>query len=108
MAGEEGLGRLLRDHDCVSLVAPTLGAPFRVCLEGGGDGVHGAGCLVLRRTTLLPAVSGYPHLTVPMGAVDGGGIGPVGLSFLGPPNSEAMLLRMGHAFEQQRLREQEK
>ena len=42
------------------------------------------------------AVAGYPHLTVPMGQVDGL---PVGLSFVGPAWSEASLLAYGYAFE---------
>ena len=45
----------------------------------------------------LAAVSGYPHLTVPMGAVHGL---PVGLSFIGPAWSEATLLGLGYAYEQ--------
>ncbi|WP_278247394.1 amidase family protein [Sphingomonas jatrophae] len=47
----------------------------------------------------LPAVSGYPHLTVPMGLVRGL---PVGLSFFGPSgrSGEARLLAAGYAFEQ--------
>jgi amidase len=44
----------------------------------------------------LAAVSGYPHLTVPMGAVRGL---PVGLSFIGPAWSEAQLLGLGYAYE---------
>ena len=45
----------------------------------------------------LPAVAGYPHLTVPAGFVSGL---PVGLSFIGPAWSEARLLTLGYAFEQ--------
>lgn len=45
----------------------------------------------------LPAVAGYPHLTVPMGLVEGL---PVGLSFMGTAWSEARLLSLGYAFEQ--------
>ena len=56
----------------------------------GGDHVHG-------RSSTLPAVSGYPHLTVPMGQVDGL---PVGISFVGPAWSEARLLALGYAYEQ--------
>ena len=43
------------------------------------------------------AMAGYPHLTVPMGAVQGL---PVGLSFVGTAWSEAQLLGLGYAFEQ--------
>jgi amidase len=45
----------------------------------------------------LPAVSGYPHLTVPMGAARGL---PVGLSFIGPAWSEAELIGCAYAYEQ--------
>jgi amidase len=44
----------------------------------------------------LPAIAGYPHLSVPMGAVNGL---PVGLSFIGPAWSEAELLGCGHVYE---------
>ena len=37
----------------------------------------------------LPAVAGYPHLTVPMGAVQGL---PIGISFIGPKWSDADVL----------------
>jgi amidase len=43
------------------------------------------------------AVAGYPHLTVPAGAVHGL---PVGLSFFGRAWSEPLLLKLGHAFEE--------
>jgi len=91
LAGPEGIDRLLADHDCVALIAPTTGRAFPIQLEGG-DKFEGA-------CTTLPAVSGYPHLTVPMGLADGL---PVGLSFIGPALSEASLLALGFAYEQAR------
>jgi amidase len=45
----------------------------------------------------LAAVAGYPHLSVPMGAVKQL---PVGLSFVGPAWSEALLLGLAYAYEQ--------
>jgi amidase len=45
----------------------------------------------------MPAVAGYPHLTVPMGELHGL---PLGLSFIGAPWSEDQLLAAGFAFEQ--------
>jgi amidase len=42
-------------------------------------------------------VAGYPHVTVPMGFVQGL---PVGLSFVGAAWSEPTLLRLAYAFEQ--------
>ncbi len=44
----------------------------------------------------LPATAGTPHLTVPMGVVQGL---PVGISFMGGAWSEAKLLALGAAFE---------
>ena len=43
------------------------------------------------------AMTGYPHLTVPMGQVLGL---PVGLSFVGPAYYEGLLLALGYAYEQ--------
>jgi amidase len=92
MAGPEGIDRMLAGNGVVALVAPTMGP---ACLidpvlkdqfVGGGTGQ-------------LAAVSGYPHLTVPMGEVSGL---PVGLSFIGPAWSESTLLSLGYAFEQTR------
>lgn len=45
----------------------------------------------------LPAVAGYPHLTVPMGL---SGELPVGLSFIGPQWHDHMVLKAGYAYEQ--------
>lgn len=93
LAGREGIDRLLAEYQCEALIAPTTGRAFPVNLEEG-DAFQGA-------CTTLPAVSGYPHLTVPMGMADGL---PVGLSFMGSQFSEAHLLAMGFAFEQTRIK----
>ena len=58
-----------------------------------GDQISGGGA------GSLAAVSGYPHLTVPMGLVKGL---PVGLSFIGPKWGDARILSLGFAFEQAR------
>lgn len=52
---------------------------------------------VIASVSQLPAVAGYPHLTVPMGAIDGL---PVGLSFIGAQWSDAAVLSAGYAYEQ--------
>ncbi|PTQ13622.1 amidase [Sphingomonas oleivorans] len=87
----EGLDRLLADNKVVALIGPTATPAFPIDSVNGdrSGGSGGAGSLA--------AVSGYPHLTVPMGAVRGL---PVGLSFIGPAWSEATLLALGHAYEQ--------
>ena len=45
----------------------------------------------------MPAVAGYPHVTVPAGFVFGL---PVGVSFMGTAWSEPTLIRLAYAFEQ--------
>ena len=93
LAGPEGIDRMLTEHDCDALIAPTTGKAFPVSLEEG-DSYEGS-------CTRLPAVSGYPHLTVPMGLADGL---PVGLSFMGPAFAEARLLALGFGYEQARMK----
>ena len=47
--------------------------------------------------TAPAAISGYPHITVPAGSIYGL---PVGLSFMGRPFSEPLLLNIAYSFEQ--------
>ncbi|CAN5863674.1 hypothetical protein BH11PSE1_BH11PSE1_24690 [soil metagenome] len=89
LAGPEGIDKLLKDAKVEVLVAQS-GGPTSVV-----DRVNGSKWL--GSASSLPAVAGYPHLTVPMGYVSGL---PVGLSFIGTAWSEARLLSLGYAFEQ--------
>ncbi len=83
------LDRMLTEAKVVAIVAPSGGPPSIVDPVNGGR--------FFGSPSTLPAVSGYPHLTVPMGLA--GGL-PVGVSFLGPAWSEAKLLGLGYAYEQ--------
>jgi amidase len=85
----DGIDKLLADNKVVALVAPTSGPAWAVDLVNGDRSVGSS--------SSLPAIAGYPHLTVPMGQV--GGL-PVGLSFMGAKGSDAKLLSLGYAFEQ--------
>jgi amidase len=89
LAGADGIDKMLADDRLDALVAPTAGPAWVVDTINGDHSAGGA--------STLPAVAGYPHLTVPMGLVSGL---PVGLSFIGPAWSEARLLGLGYAFEQ--------
>ena len=62
----------------------------------GAGSTHEKGA-VPPSATLYAAVAQYPHLTVPMGQVEGL---PVGLSFIGTAWTEAKLLAYGYAYEQ--------
>ncbi len=85
----EGIDKLLAENQLDALIAPTFGPAWRIDLITGD---HYAG-----KAYHLPAIAGYPHLTLPMGQVQGL---PVGLSFIGPAWSEETLLSLGYAFEQ--------
>ncbi|OHD04323.1 amidase [Sphingopyxis sp. RIFCSPHIGHO2_12_FULL_65_19] len=90
LAGPEGIDRLLREHRVDLLVGVTNG-PAWISDLGKGDTYSGPSA------SQLPAVAGYPHLTVPMGAVEGL---PIGLSFIGAKWSDADILAAGYAYEQ--------
>ena len=93
LAGAEGIDRLLAENRVALLVAPTVGPAWTTALVNGDhyNGLIGAGSLA--------AVAGYPHLTVPMGAVE---TLPVGLSFIGPKWADSAVLRAGAAYERAR------
>lgn len=80
---------IAKDH-LDALVGPTMPPAWKID-AANGDQFGGAGA------GGLAAIAGYPHLTVPMGAVMGL---PVGLSIIGPAWSEARLLSFGYAYEQ--------
>jgi amidase len=90
IAGRDGIDAMLAANHLDALVSPTMPPAWKID-AANGDQINGAGA------GGLAAVSGYPHLTVPMGAVMGL---PVGLSLIGPAWSEARLLAYGYAYEQ--------
>lgn len=90
MAGPDGIGAMLKKDNLDALICPTMAPAWKIDVANG-DQIGGAGA------GSLAAVAGYPHLTVPMGAVMGL---PVGLSIIGPAWSEARLLGFGYAYEQ--------
>jgi amidase len=89
-AQREGLDATFARHRVEAVVMPTQGPAWVIDLIKG-DAFGGGGA------SSVPAVAGYPHVTVPMGQVHGL---PVGLSFVGPAWSEARLLAFAFAFEQ--------
>lgn len=93
LAGTEGIDRLLAEHGVSFLVAPTAGPAWTTDLVNGDnyEGSIGAGSLA--------AITGYPHLTVPMGAVESL---PIGLSIMGGKWEDASVLAAGAAYERAR------
>lgn len=88
-----GIDKLLADHKVSFLVAPTTGPAWATDLISGDNYPGGIGA------GYLAAIAGYPHLTVPMGTVEGL---PIGLSFMGAKWSDAEVLKAGAAYERAR------
>jgi amidase len=86
----EGIDKVMDEHRLDALIAPTSGPAWMTDLVNGDRDTGGF--------SSPAAVAGYPHVTVPSGMVNG--VLPVGLSFVGRPYSEAVLLRFAYAFEQ--------
>jgi amidase len=72
------------------IIAQTNGPAWASTL-GKGDAFSGPSA------SQMPAIAGFPHLTVPIGL--SGGL-PVGLSFIGAQWHDHMVLKAGYAFEQ--------
>ena len=89
MASEAIDGMLAKARATV-LVEPTYG-PAWLSDPVYGDQYGGPS------SSELPAIAGYPNLTVPMGLVRGL---PAGLSFIATRNGEATVLGAGYAYEQ--------
>ena len=96
IAGEETLDVLLADNTVQFLVAPTRGPAWMSDLVLGDhfNGSIGFGSPA--------AIAGYPHLTVPMGAVERL---PVGISFFGAKWDDHEVLKVGAAYERARTAE---
>ena len=86
---KDGIDKTMDKHRLDALVAPTSGPATLIDLVNGDYGVNGS--------STIPAVAGYPDITVPAGFESGL---PVGLSFFGRAWSEGKLLAIAYAFEQ--------
>ena len=93
LAGPEGIDAMLAQHGVAFLIAPTRGPAWMTDLVNGDNFRGGIGI------GSHAAIAGYPHLTVPMGHVEGL---PVGLSFIGAKWSDHAILQAGAAYERAR------
>jgi len=83
-----GIDAAMDKHGLAAIIAPTDGLAW---LTDYINGDH------FTQSCATPAaVAGYPHISVPAGFVTGL---PVGLSFFGRANSEAVLIGLAHGFE---------
>jgi amidase len=91
IARDRLLDSALQKHRLDALVVGTGGLPPLI------DPIAGDAWPAGPPASTLPAVAGYPHVTVPAGWYHGL---PVGLSFIGGPFIEGKLLGYAYAFEQ--------
>lgn len=83
------LDNLLNGQRLDALIAPTTGPAWTTDLVNGDNHAGSA--------SSLPAIAGYPHLTVPMGQLHGL---PVGISIITGAWQDKQALDIGYAFEQ--------
>ncbi len=87
----KGIDATMDKNKLDAMLGPSGGIASLVDLAGGGGGGGGPG------SSQFPAVSGYPHITVPAGFHYGL---PLGVSFYGRAWSEPVLIKLAYAFEQ--------
>ena len=91
---EEGIDRLLEVGPLDVMIGITMG-PAWIIDESTGDTFEGPSM------SQFPAIGGHPHITVPMGSVDGL---PIGISFVGRRMDDALVASIALAFEEGRNR----
>jgi amidase len=89
LARQQGIDAVAAKFKLDAFIAPTRTPAWLTDLVNGDSSSHSC--------SGLPAVAGYPHITLPMGYVHGL---PVGISFFGIAWSEPKLISLAYAFEQ--------
>lgn len=86
---EDGIDRVMDEHDLDAIMAPTGGPAWKTDLVNG-DSFHVG-------SSSPAARAGYPNITIPMGFIDEL---PVGISFFGRAWSEPILIEIAYSYEQ--------
>ena len=87
---EQGIDQLMDEHQLDVIISITVSPAWSIDRINGDHYTGGF--------SSFPAISGYPHLTIPMGKIHHL---PVGLSIAGKAMSDAKLLAIGVAIEKQ-------
>jgi len=90
-AREEGIDKVMGDNRLDAVVAPSNSPTWLT------DHINGDCFSNYVDSSTMPAVAGYPNITVPAGFVKEL---PVGISFFGRAWNEATLIKIAYAFEQ--------
>ncbi len=88
---DEGINKLLSQYNVDVLIAPSNNPAFIIDPVYGDNAPNGFAGI-----GLMAAIAGYPHLTIPMGAVRDL---PVGISIFGGQWDDATVLGVGKAVE---------
>lgn len=88
-ARENGIDKVMSEHNLDALIAPTGGPAWKTDHTNGDSFGLGSSSPAAR--------AGYPNITVPMGFIDEL---PVGISFFGRAWSEPTLIEIAYAYEQ--------
>jgi len=86
---EEGIDRVMKEHNLDAFIAPTGSPAWKTDLVNGDS--------YTVSSSSPAAIAGYPNITVPMGYIDGL---PVGISFFGRAWSEPLLIEIAYSYEQ--------
>ena len=85
---KQSIDALLTDHKLDALIAPSGGVAWSI------DQINGDRSL--GEFSTYPAISGYPHLTLPMGTLHGL---PVGVSVVATKNQDAQIIAIAYQVE---------
>jgi len=89
---QNGIDRLMDENNLDLLILPTGSPAWKTDLILGDNYIGG--------NSSYAAMAGYPSITVPMGNIDGL---PVGISFIGRPWSEPILIEAAYSYEQETM-----
>ncbi len=90
-AAKEGIDKAIDDNRLDAIVAPSNAPTWMIDTVNGDCGSGYVG------SSSMPAVAGYPNITVPAGMASEL---PIGVSFFGKAWSEGTLIKLAFAFEQ--------
>ena len=88
---DKGVDAVMEKDKLDAIIAPSNSQSWLIDLINGDCG---SGYI---SSSSIPAISGYPNITVPAGFLNEL---PIGLSFFGRAFSEANLIKFAYAFEQ--------
>ena len=90
-AAEEGIDEAVKKNKLDAIVGPSNAPTWMIDTVSGDCGSGYVG------SSSMPAVAGYPNITVPAGFAKEL---PMGISFFGKAFTEPMLIKLAYSFEQ--------